>query len=468
MSMLSADLAERQERLARLVEDGMAPLDEGLLVVQFPLLSGMLRAKLTRAGSALRPEGFNAVLYGLTDGDGDPVGVPVIETALSGAHNGWPNIIAAYDPETLVDIPWRPGTRAVMLNSYMPDGQPCAVDPRAMVAGQEARAAEHGLTPMVGFEYECVLYEVTPEMLESGDRSQWRAYGAGVGNYDLRRTRDLQALLTEFMERSSAIGAAVSDAHTEYGRGMIEFALAPTTALAAADGAARARDCLVELGLEHGLVATFMARSQPVGAESANGGHFHQSLWRGEENAFSAGTPGELSDLARQYAAGQLARLAEWHLVFRPTINSYRRMDRTAWSPEDVTWGYENRSCALRAITGPTPQHARFELRVPGADASPHLVTAAALASGLDGVEAAMELMTPCEGEPDPATVTLLTRTLGEAIAEFETSAAARANFGDFFVDIYTASRRAELEAFDEWLRREVTDFEFARYLRMI
>ena len=44
------------------------------------------------------------------------------------------------------------------------------------------------------------------------------------------------------------------------------------------------------------------------------------------------------------------ARLPETHLLFRPTVNSYRRFDRGAWSPEDASWGYENRTAAIRAI----------------------------------------------------------------------------------------------------------------------
>lgn len=466
MSDLTVDIDQRRETLSRLLEEGVEPLDQGLLVVQFPLLSGMLRAKLSRGSRTLRPEGFNAILYGLTDGDGDPVGIPVIETELARAENGWPNIIALIDPDTLVEIPWRPGLRAVMLNTYLKDGRSCPLDPRALVARQEARAADQGLRPAFAFEYECVLYEVTTGTLEAAGFRKWEQFGGGIGNFDMRRHANLQTLLTEFMRRATAVGAEITDAHTEYGRGMIEFSLAPRSALESADAAARARDCLVELCLEHGLVVTFMARSQPVGAETANGGHLHQSLWRDGQNAFAAAQEGELSTLAKQYLAGQLARLAEWHLLSRPTINSYRRMDRTAWSPEDVTWGFENRMCAVRAVTGPTPEHLRFELRVPGADASPHLTVAAALASGLDGIDGGLELMPPCEGEPDPEAVVLLPRTLADSISAFERSSAARTHFGDLFVDVYVASRRAELDAFDEWIKRDVTDFEFARYLR--
>jgi glutamine synthetase len=466
MSDLTTDLDQRREKLSRLLAEGAQPLDEGLLLVQFPLLSGMLRAKLSRGSHTLRPEGFNAILYGLTDGDGDPLGIPVFESEMWGPHNGWPNIVAMLDPDTLVEIPWRPGVRAVMLNTYLLDGRSCPLDPRALVARQEARLLEHDLRPAFAFEYECVLYEVTTDTLEPAESRNWRRFGGGIGNFDMRRHGALQSILTEFMQRAAGIGAEVTDAHTEYGRGMIEFSLAPKLALASADAAARAKDCLAELCLEHGLVVTFMARSQPVGAETASGGHLHQSLWRDDRNVFAPQVDGELSTVAQRYLAGQLAHMAEWHLVYRPTINSYRRMDRTAWSPEEVSWGHENRTCAVRVITGPTSEHSRFELRTPGADASPHLTVAAALASGLDGIDGGMDLMPGSPGEPDPATAVPLTRTLADSISAFARSSAARAHFGDVFVDIYAASRKAELDAFDEWIKRDVTDFEFARYLR--
>ena len=112
-------------------------------------------------------------------------------------------------------------------------------------------------------------------------------YGRDFGIYDHLRHPGFEALAREFMDRLAAIGITVAAFHTEYGRGMVEFALAPLPALAAADAAARAKLYLAELCEERGLLATFMARCRAPGTEGTSGAHLHQSLLSDGENAFA-------------------------------------------------------------------------------------------------------------------------------------------------------------------------------------
>ena len=94
--------------------------------------------------------------------------------------------------------------------------------------------------------------------------------------------------------------------------------------------------------------------------------------------------------MAEKFLAGVLNRMQETHLLFRPTVNSYRRFDRGAWSPEDVAWGFENRTAPIRAITTPNDGACRLEHRAPGADINPYLSIAAILAAGCEGIEAVL------------------------------------------------------------------------------
>ena len=69
-----------------------------------------------------------------------------------------------------------------------------------------------------------------------------------------------------------------------------------------------------------------------------------------------------------------------------PTVNSYTRLIPGFWAPTAATWGFENRTCALRVIGG-SAKSQRVEYRIAAADINPYLALAAAIGSGLWGIE---------------------------------------------------------------------------------
>jgi glutamine synthetase len=148
------------------------------------------------------------------------------------------------------------------------------------------------------------------------------------------------------------------------------------------------------------------------------------------------------------------------------TVNSYTRLIPGFWAPTDATWGVENRTCALRVIPG-SEKSQRVEYRIAAADINPYVALACAIGSGLWGIENRIE--------PDAAIVgnayekqfppeRALPRTLFEAAERLEASSAARALFGDAFVEHYGATRKWEEREF----RRAITDWELARYFEII
>jgi glutamine synthetase len=148
------------------------------------------------------------------------------------------------------------------------------------------------------------------------------------------------------------------------------------------------------------------------------------------------------------------------------TVNSYSRLIPGFWAPTDATWGVENRTCALRVIPG-SPSSQRVEYRVAAADINPYLAIAAALGSGLWGVENRIEPDAPIAGNAyaiEHASERALPRTLSEAADRLAASKAARELFGDTFVDHYAMSRHWEEREF----RRAITDWELARYFEII
>lgn len=459
-------VTERRPELERLARE-LSAAGVRYMQVQFADLLGSLRTKICPLAKGLAPEGdgLNTALFSCNHGDGEPVGVPVFEAPVAGFGNGFPNYIAIADPATVVRLPWQPDTAAVITNATRTDGAACPLDARGQLAAIERQATVLGFETRFALEYELCIFDADDELHEQGRQALLKPWGRSLLNYDLLRTPGFESLARELIDRLTGIGIGVAAVHTEYGRGMIEYALAPLPALAAADAAVRSKLYLKQLCEERGLVATFMARCRPVGRESASGAHHHQSLRRDGRNVFHEPGSALLSETGRHYAGGLLQTMRDLHVLFRPTVNSYRRMDRLAWSPEDVSWGMENRCTALRGITIPAETSARVEHRVPGADVNPYLTIAAMLAGGLHGIRNRIDPGPPCRGDPlVEGSFVRLPRTLPDSTAAFRQSAFARAAFGDEFVEHYAMSRDAEWQAWLGWLDSHVTEFEYRRY----
>jgi glutamine synthetase len=166
----------------------------------------------------------------------------------------------------------------------------------------------------------------------------------------------------------------------------------------------------------------------------------------------------------QSYVAGALDTMPELFALYAPNINSYKRYVSGSWAPTAATWGVENRTAALRAITGGATA-TRIEHRVPGADVNAYLGFAACLAGGLSGIERKLTPPPAQQGNIyETSGLPPLPRTLEQAIDLFDASAIARDFFGDAFVDHYVAMRRWEVEKH----RRAVTAWERRRYFEQV
>ena len=149
-----------------------------------------------------------------------------------------------------------------------------------------------------------------------------------------------------------------------------------------------------------------------------------------------------------------------------PTVNSYTRLVPGYWAPTAATWGFENRTCALRVIGGSAATQ-RVEYRIAAADINPYVALAAAIGSGLWGIEQEIEPDEAIAGnayEDQAASDRALPATLWEAAQRLRGSGAARALFGAEFVDHYAATREWE----ERQARKAVTDWQLARYFEII
>ncbi|MGH9433179.1 MAG: glutamine synthetase family protein, partial [Terriglobia bacterium] len=287
----------------------------------------------------------------------------------------------------------------------------------------------------------------------------------GMFGYSVLRTGELSDLAHSIMDAMQAMNIPIEGFHTETGPGVYEAALKHDDALKAADSAALFKSGIKQIASRHGLMATFMAKwnAKLPGAS----GHLHESLWDAghEKNLFhDESSPANISDLMQHYIAGQILLMPELTVFSCPTVNSYKRLVPGVWAPTNATWGIDNRTTALRAVCGPSPQAVRVEYRLPGADINPYLAIAASLASGLYGIEQGLTPPDPVEGTAYEANAKSLPRSLDLATALLKHSDVAGQLLGTEFVDHYVRTREWEVRQH----QAAVTDWELERYFEII
>ncbi len=375
------------------------------------------------------------------------------------------DMIARPDPTTFQLVPWRPreqGVARMFCDIHMPDGRPFVGDPRQVLKRQLKRASDLGYTFYVSPELEYFYFKDAKgtEPLDRGGYFDQTADAAA----DLRR----ETVLT-----LEAMGIEVEYSHHEVAPSQHEIALRYTDALTMADNAMTYRLVVKEIALQNGVFATFMPK--PIEGLNGSGMHVHQSLFKGERNAFfDAEDPYHLSAVAKGYIAGMLHHSRAMTLVCNQWVNSYKRLLPGFEAPVYLSWARRNRSDLIR-IPEYKPgreMHTRIEYRSPDPACNPYLAFAAMLAAGLDGIEKEMSLPAPVEGnvfemsnmERDARGIGMLPGSLIEAIEAAEQSPFLREALGDHTFESLIANKRIEWERY----RRHVSDFELTEYLPVL
>jgi glutamine synthetase len=213
-------------------------------------------------------------------------------------------------------------------------------------------------------------------------------------------------------------------------------------------------------------MATFMAKWNEN--LPGCGGHVHQSLWNKDQSKnlfYNGNDANKMSELHKQYLAGQLYCLPHILPMYAPTINSYKRLIEGAWAPTTLTWAVENRTTAFRVLNI-SEAYTRLETRIPGADTNPYLAMAAALASGLYGIKNKLSLDIPQtvgNGYQD-AKNGRIGANLYDAAMAMKNSTIAKELLGGDFVEHFTQTRFWECKQF----AKSVTDWELKRYFEII
>ncbi len=381
----------------------------------------------------------------------------------TGWHTGYPDAPVRLLPESCREIPFEPAT-LLFLGEFAPPADACC--PRAVLRRVIERAADLGFGARAACEFEFFLFDESPHSVREKHYRDLANISPGFFGYSVLRSSVFAEFYHELLDTCRTMRMPLEGLHTETGPGVLEAAIAHDEALAAADQAALFKTFAKVLAQRRGWLATFMAKwSADWPGQS---GHIHLSLQGAGGEAVFHDPAGEraISTTMRHFIGGQQALMPELLAMVASTVNSYTRLIPGFWAPTEASWGIDNRTCALRAIPGSAAAQ-RVEYRIAAADINPYIAIAAALGSGLWGIENRIEPDAPVTGSAYdkrfPAK-RALPRTLMEAAARLRRSRAARELFGDAFVEHFAATREWEEREF----RKAITDWEMARYFEII
>jgi glutamine synthetase len=380
----------------------------------------------------------------------------------TGWHTGYPDAPVRLIPETARELPLEDDMLFV-LGEFAQAAE--AICPRGVLRRVLERARGLGFETMAGFEYEFFVFDETPHSVRAKRYRELTPMAPGYFGYSLLRATVQSDFYRGLLSLCEAMRFPLEGLHEETGPGVLEAAIAVAPALEAADRAALFKAFTKVFAQKQGKMATFMAKwSKDWPGQS---GHIHMSLWKdGKPTFHDAKAEHTISKTMRHFIGGQQALMPELLAMVASTINSYRRLIPGFWAPTDASWGIDTRTCALRAIPA-SEKSQRVEYRVGPADANPYLALAAALGSGLWGIEHEIEPTAMVEGNAYQAKFAAkqqLPRTLWDAAQRLRASKAARELFGPEFVEHYATTREWEEREF----RRAITDWEMERYFEII
>lgn len=393
---------------------------------------------------------------------------PVAGFRLANWESGYGDFHLRPDLRTLRRAAWLDRT-ALVLCDVLDRGtrKPVAPAPRSLLRRQVERAAALGFTAMAGSELEYYLFRNSYREAAQKPFAALEPAGWYLEDYHLLQGSRTEPFHGAVRRALAASGVPVENSKGEWGRGQHELNVRYAEVLEMADRHVIYKQCLKEVADGMGLAATFMAK--PDAAQAGSSCHLHLSLWRGGRSAFAgsrrrdarAAAPG--SATFRHFLAGWLAHAADMMVCYAPTVNSYKRYQSASWAPTRLAWSVDNRTAGFRVVGD--GDSLRIECRIPGADCNPYLAYAAALASGLDGVERRLEPPPAHAGDLYVAAdLPRVPTTLREATDRFAASDFAREAFGAEAFEHYVHFFRTEQAAFDS----AVTDWEHRRYFERI
>lgn len=372
------------------------------------------------------------------------------------------------DLNTFDIYPWRPQTGKVArmyCDIYTAEGEPFAGDSRQVLRRILRKAEQQGYYFDIQPELEFFLFHTDDEGRPTTTTHE------SAGYFDIAPSDLAENVRRDIILTLEEMDFEVLGSHHELAPAQHEIDFAGGRADRVADQVITFRQAVRTVSKKHGLYATFMPK--PCAGSNGSGMHLHiQCRDAMGKNLFADPSgDGQLSGLARHFAAGLLAHAPGMTLFANPLVNSYKRLVHGFDAPTVICWSdiLANRFAYMN-IPVQTGDRARIELRSPDGVCNPYLVFALCLAAGLDGVENQLEPAPVIHENLADRTYTelrqqgLLTlpETLGESIDASLADPLVRSVLGDQIFTGYVKAKRQEWKEF----RTEVTNWEIENYLK--
>ncbi len=379
------------------------------------------------------------------------------------------DMILIPDPATYQVIPWKldgKESARFICDIHTPEGEPFEGDPRSILKRAVAEAQKMGYSFNTGPEVEFYLLKKEDGRITTTPHD--------IGGYFDYPAKDLASEVREdIIFALEKMGMISEMSHHECGPGQHEIDVRYSDAISSADNTITLKYVIKSIASEHGLYASFMPK--PLYKQAGSGMHVHQSLFKGDKNAFyDAKDKYKLSDVAYNFMAGQLFHAKAMTAVLAPTVNSYKRLVSGYEAPVYVCWAQVNRSALIR-IPRYSPgreQSTRLELRCPDPSCNPYLAFAVMLQAGLDGMKRNMKPPKPVEedvyefNEAKLAEykIDTLPFSIKRAVEELKKDEVVKLALGKHTCDNFI---QAKLSEFDEY-RMQITPWELSKYLEAL
>ncbi len=373
-----------------------------------------------------------------------------------------PDLFAIPDPESLIQLPWKPEVAWLASDLWM-DGKEVEASPRVALKRQLAKLEKSGYHMKTGVE--CEYFLLTPQGDALSDSLDTQAKPC----YDQSALMRRYDVVSEICDAMLDLGWNPYQNDHEDGNGQFEMNWDYDDCLLTADRHVFFKYMTRQIAENHGYRATFMPK--PFTNLTGNGCHSHVSVWdkTGKKNLFlNKRDELGLSKLAYEFLGGIMHNATSLCALFNPTVNSYKRINapRTTsgatWSPNTVTYAGNNRTHMIRV-----PDAGRFELRLMDGSANPYLMQAAVAAAGIDGIKNKRDPGEPLhidmyeEGHKVKSARRLPTNLL-DALRLLEKSKIIREQLGDELVDSYIKLKMGEWNDYashlSDWERQHTLD----------
>jgi glutamine synthetase len=374
---------------------------------------------------------------------------------------GYGDFVMKPDLSTIRRVPWLEKTALVLCDVLgHHDNEDLPHSPRGVLRRQLRRLEQRGFLAYFASELEFYLFD---ETYGSAREKGWRNLDTAspyIGDYQIGITSKEEVYMRRLRNDMNAAGIPIENSKGEWGPGQEEINFRYGEALETADRHVILKNGAKEIAHEMGKSVCFMAKYHYDLA--GNSSHIHNSLWSadGKTPLFldKKGLYG-LSELGRQWSAGQLKYAKDYTYFLAPYVNSYKRFQAGTFAPTKIMWSDDNRTAGFR-LCGEGTKGIRMECRIGGADLNPYLAFAALIAAGLAGIDEKLELEKPFVGDAyRQADLPEIPKTLRDAIETMTKSEMLKEAFGTEVVDHYTHTARWEQMEYD----RRITDWELHR-----